>query len=107
MAMIDVKRVRQLFPTQLSQRLIVLMTLVGLGLLLGFALWLRWQYVQHVSYNVDEFTSLWAAKRTLEAGAPLMPSGVLYTRGLLSTYVIAAFLCLGGVDYTIGRLPSV
>ncbi len=71
-------------------------------------LWLRWQYVQTISLYVDEFTTLWAARRTLELGAPLMPSGVLYTRGLLATYVTAlAGLLAGGLTYTVGRLPSV
>ena len=36
-----------------------------------------------------------------------MPSGVLYTRGLLASYLEAAFLTLFGFSYTIGRLPSV
>jgi hypothetical protein len=83
-----------------------LVVLLGLGVLLSFAFWLRWQYIQSVSYNVDEFNSLWAAQRTLEMGAPLMPSGVLYTRGLLSSYLIAGALGLGGATYVTGRLPS-
>jgi 4-amino-4-deoxy-L-arabinose transferase-like glycosyltransferase len=36
-----------------------------------------------------------------------MPSGVLYTRGLLASYVEALFLTLFGFSYTVGRLPSV
>lgn len=76
-------------------------------LLLALALWLRWQYVQTISLYVDEFTTLWAAQRTQEIGAPIMPSGVLYTRGLLATYVTAAVGALVGLDYTTGRLPSV
>jgi len=80
---------------------------VALGALLAQAAWLRWQYVQTISLYVDEFTTLWAARRTLELGAPMMPSGVLYTRGLLATYVTALAGALGGLDYTTGRIPSV
>ncbi len=80
---------------------------VALGALLALAAWLRWQYVQSISLYVDEFTTLWAARRTLELGAPVMPSGVLYTRGLLATYVTALTGAIGGLDYTTGRLPSV
>lgn len=80
---------------------------LALGALLAIAFWLRWQYIQTISLYVDEFTTLWAAQRTLEVGAPVMPSGVLYTRGLLATYVTAAVGALAGLDYTTGRLPSV
>jgi 4-amino-4-deoxy-L-arabinose transferase-like glycosyltransferase len=75
-------------------------------LLLATAFWLRWHYLQTISLYVDEFTTLWAAQRTQEVGAPLMPSGVLYTRGLLATYVTALFGAVAGLDYTTGRLPS-
>lgn len=80
---------------------------MALAAVLALAFWLRWQYVQTISLYVDEFTTLWAAQRTQEIGAPIMPSGVLYTRGLLTTYVTAAVGALVGLDYTTGRLPSV
>lgn len=85
---------------------LVAATVVGLAVVLGVALWLRWRYLQEISLYVDEFTTLWAAQRILETGGPFMPSGVLYTRGLLATYVTAAFAALGGPSYTVGRLPS-
>jgi len=81
-------------------------SLAMLGLLLALGFWLRWQHIQHVSLHVDEFTTLWAARRTLELGAPIMPSGVLYTRGLLATYVTAFAGALAGLDYVTGRLPA-
>jgi 4-amino-4-deoxy-L-arabinose transferase-like glycosyltransferase len=84
----------------------LLWTIIGLLALLGIALWLRWQYVRDISLSVDEFTTLWAARRVLETGAPIMPSGVLYTRGLLTTYVTAAFELIGGDNVIVGRLPS-
>ncbi len=82
-------------------------TLLGLLALLALAAWLRWRYATEISLYVDEFTTLWAAKRVMASGVPIMPSGVLYTRGLLATYVtaLAGFLA-GGLTYTAGRLPS-
>ena len=53
---------------------------------------LRWRYATEISLYVDEFTTLWGAQRILELGAPILPSGVLYTRGLLNTYVTALFI---------------
>ncbi|MFN3982837.1 MAG: ArnT family glycosyltransferase [Caldilinea sp.] len=87
-------------------RLQLLTISVLLAVLLATALWLRWQYLQTISLYVDEFTTLWAAQRTQEVGAPIMPSGVLYTRGLLATYVTALVGAVAGLDYTTGRLPS-
>ena len=77
-----------------------------LGLILVVAFWLRWRYAQTISFYVDEFTTLWAARRVQMLGLPIMPSGVLYTRGLLATYVEAAFLSLFGFSYLVGRLPG-
>lgn len=82
-------------------------TSVGLACLLGLAFWLRWRYVQQVSLHVDEFTTLWAVRKILEKGAPLMPSGVLYTRGLLNSYLIAGVAWFSGLTELAGRLPSV
>ena len=75
--------------------------------LLAVGFWFRWRYVQQVSLDVDEFTTLWAARRILETGLPSMPSGVVYTRGLLNMYITALFGAIGGLTYTVGRLPSV
>jgi hypothetical protein len=82
-------------------------TLLGLAALLLLGGLLRWRYATTISLYVDEFTTLWAAQQVLERGVPLMPSGVLYTRGLLNTYVTALGGALGGgLTYTAGRLPS-
>ena len=80
---------------------------VALAALLGLALWLRWRFAQGVGLHVDEFTTLWAAGRTLEQGVPLMPSGVHYTRGLLNTYAVAGVAALTGLTPIVGRLVSV
>ncbi len=58
-------------------------TLGGLTLLLALAGWLRWDALRSLSLYVDEFTTLWAARQVQAHGLPIMPSGVLYTRGCL------------------------
>ncbi len=83
------------------------MSIALLCLILAVAFGLRWRYAQTISLYVDEFTTLWAARRVQMVGVPIMPSGVLYTRGLLSTYIEAAFLSIFGFSYWIGRLPSI
>lgn len=75
-------------------------------MLLVVAFWLRWQYIQQVGLHVDEFSSLWAVRRVLDHGIPLLPSGVIYTRGLFHTYLTALFMQIGGFSFTTGRLPS-
>ena len=80
--------------------------IVGMGLLLIVAAWLRWQYVITISPYIDEFTTMWAAKQILALGVPIMPSGVLYTRGLLDTYITALFMGIGGDSFMVGRFPS-
>jgi hypothetical protein len=82
-------------------------TFLALFALLALAGWLRWRYASEISLYVDEFTTLWAASRVMANGVPIMPSGVLYTRGLLATYVTAlAGALAGGLSYSAGRLPS-
>jgi hypothetical protein len=73
--------------------------LVGLGL--------RLAYASHASPYIDEFATVWAAQRTLVAGVPSLPSGAIYTQGLLYTYLEAGVLALVG-DYSpfLSRLPS-
>lgn len=78
--------------------------LIGL-VTVGF--WLRWRFIHDVSPDVDEFTTLWAARRIVESGLPSLPSGVIYTRGILNMYITALFIGLGGLTYVVGRLPSV
>ncbi len=70
------------------------------------AIWLRWRYIMNVGLHVDEFSTLWGSRQVMDSGLPLMPSGVLYTRGLFSTYLIAAVGKLFGLTYVVGRMPS-
>lgn len=77
-----------------------------LCLLLLIGLYFRWQYATTISLFIDEFTTMWAAQRILGIGLPIMPSGVLYTRGLLSSYVEALFLAIH-FSPLVARLPSI
>ena len=85
-----------------SRRLHLLLGLAGVIALLALAFWLRWQYATQVNLHVDEFTTLWAARQTQAHGAPFMPSGVLYTRGLLSSHLVALAQILS--DEVLGAL---
>lgn len=80
--------------------------IAGMSVLLIAAAWWRWHYVVTISPYIDEFTTMWAAKQILALGVPIMPSGVLYTRGLLDTYITALFMGIGGDSFIVGRLPS-
>lgn len=93
-----------LIARRLAATYLIIAALIGL---LAVAFWLRWHFVHNVSPDVDEYTTLWAARRILETGIPSMPSGVVYTRGLLSMYITALFGAIGGLTVVVGRLPSV
>ena len=84
-----------------------LLGLIGVFALLALAFWLRWQYATQVNLHVDEFTTLWAARQTQAHGAPFMPSGVLYTRGLVSSYLVALAQILAGDAPLVGRTLSI
>ncbi|MCZ7567186.1 MAG: glycosyltransferase family 39 protein [Ardenticatenaceae bacterium] len=72
--------------------------------LLGLAL--RLVYSLRSSLYVDEFTTIWAARQALAHGLPWLPSGVLYTRGLLSVWLQATFVPLLGDGEWAARVPS-
>lgn len=85
-------------------RAFVLFTLGGL-ILVAFIL--RLLYLGRISLYIDEFTTMWAAKRILKYGLPWTPAGVLYLRGVLFTYLDALFIYLLGFSEGAARLPSV
>ena len=70
-----------------------LQTITILGLILaGFALRLRYLMTTHPFF--DEYTTVLAARQILQYGWPVLPSGLFYEHGLLSTYVIVPFTAL-------------
>lgn len=85
-------------------KIIFVCLLLGL-LILG--LYLRLLYVGRVSLHFDEFMTIWAAKNVLQRGLPFLPTGDLYSHGLLSTYLEALFLRLFGFQEGLLRLPNV
>jgi hypothetical protein len=80
---------------------------VALGALLGAtaAYWL-WFGLTQRSVVGDEGISLLAAQGVLDHGYPRLPSGFLYNRAYLPTYVLAASLALGGWNDLAIMLPS-
>jgi len=60
--------------------------------LAGFALRLRYLTTTHPFF--DEYTTVLAARQILRQGLPILPSGLFYEHGLLSTYLIAPFTAL-------------
>lgn len=71
------------------------------------AAWLRWLYARTAMPHVDEYITLWAAQQTLEQGIPRMPSGVIYPRGLVVSYLVAALGAGAGVTLMMGRLLNI
>jgi hypothetical protein len=87
-----------LVPTRLRQFLILLLLLVALALRLG-----HWEAR---IFHIDEYISMLAAQMTLLKGAPILPSGLLYHQGLLTSYLAAPLLGLLGFSEEIARWPS-
>ncbi|MCC6176621.1 MAG: hypothetical protein IT305_15035 [Chloroflexi bacterium] len=55
----------------------------------------------------DEARLALAARGILEHGLPILPDGLLYTRGLLPAYAEAAAFAVGGFSDQIARLPAI
>jgi 4-amino-4-deoxy-L-arabinose transferase-like glycosyltransferase len=86
-----------------------LLTLLAVVVLTGVAFWIRLDGLQgwDGTLTVDEARLAMAARGVLESGLPRLPSGWIYTRGLLATYLTApSFALLGETDFA-ARLPAV
>jgi hypothetical protein len=89
-------------PAQIVTAVLVL-ALTGLGL------WIRLYGLQgwDGTLTVDEARLAMAARGVVETGLPKLPSGWVYTRGLLATYLTApSLMLLGASDFAV-RLPAV
>lgn len=84
-------------------------TLVAVVLLTVLALWIRQDGLQgwDGTLTVDEARLAMAARGVVETGLPRLPSGWVYTRGLLATYLTAPSLALLGETDFAARLPAV
>ena len=89
--------------SRLSSRLVWLV--VGIALLIGaFA---RFESVVGMSFYGDEETTAFAARSVIEAGRPMMPSGMDYNRAPLYSYMAAAAAAVFGLDAEFSyRLPA-
>ncbi|RMF01942.1 MAG: hypothetical protein D6768_09455, partial [Chloroflexi bacterium] len=67
-------------------------TVILLLILAGFFLRLLYATTSHPFF--DEYTTVLAARQILRHGWPVLPSGLFYEHGLLSTYLIAPFAAL-------------
>ena len=93
-------------PGLLSSGLVI----VGLvAALTVAALWLRVHGLEgwDGTLTVDESRLAMAARGILESGLPRLPSGWVYTRGLLATYLTAPSFALIGMTDFAARLPAI
>jgi 4-amino-4-deoxy-L-arabinose transferase-like glycosyltransferase len=80
---------------------------LGLILVLALALRLRDLHLAYGSLSGDEARLTLVARGILEHGWPLLPSGHVYTRGLVQAYLTAPSLAIFGPGDLAPRLPSV
>ncbi|MCC7372235.1 MAG: glycosyltransferase family 39 protein [Chloroflexi bacterium] len=85
------------------------LTLVAVLALTLAALWIRLDGLQgwDGTLTVDEARLALAARGINQTGLPRLPSGWVYTRGLLATYLTAPSLALLGESDFATRLPAV
>ncbi len=87
-----------------SARFLILWCSVGL-LLVAFLF--RVDRVVARVFHVDEYISMLAAQMTAVKGTPVLPSGIWYPQGLLTSYLAAPFVWLStGVQEELLRWPS-
>jgi len=80
---------------------------IVLSVILSFGFILRVHDLGHDSLWIDEGFTVNAALETLEKGYPELDSGLLYKRGIVSTYLIAGSIGLFGEGHVPSRMPSV
>ncbi len=82
----------------------IIQALLIAALLLAFAM--RVVYLTRFDFHEDEFYSMLAISRTMEQGAPVLPSGLFYDKGLAYTYLTAVLAKLAGFSETLARWPA-
>lgn len=84
---------------QLAHR-VMLLVIVGVGA------WLRFWGLANVGLHGDEETMAMAVMGILHEGAPILPSGMFYPRGMTQLYLMASSVQLFGESEWAFRLPS-
>ncbi len=79
----------------------------GLVLIMLLAIPMIGYHLSYEPYWQDELTSYYAAKGILAHGVPVMPSGFLYPKGELYSYILALSIALFGEQNGMIRLPAV
>ncbi|MBA2448230.1 MAG: glycosyltransferase family 39 protein [Chloroflexi bacterium] len=94
---------------RVSERALSLAGVAVVVVATALGLWLRLHGLPGAdgTLSIDEARLALASRGILEHGLPQLPSGWIYTRGLLSSYpVTLAFALLGTSDFAV-RLPSI
>jgi len=92
--------IRQLAKELLKSHIILLFLII-----LGFILRIYQLSIQ--SFWLDEAISSIAAVALMQNGLPVLPSGIVYNRAILNTFLISTSFNLFGINEFAARLPSV
>lgn len=87
----------------LDERLFIPLALFILTLV---GLYFRLTYARTTSPYIDEYTTMWVARRTIQYGYPVFSTGAIYSQGMLFTYIDALFIHLFGLSELVARIPS-
>lgn len=74
-----------------------------ISLFIGFGL-IR-LLITPLNFWVDELYHVFAAQGILETGQPVHPSGLLYTRSLITTFIVAVSFQIFGISEFAARIP--
>jgi len=93
--------------TQVTNRLTPKSTLVILFALTAIGFYLRFNNLGDNSFSTDEAITTYASIGLLEHGTPVLPSGIVYNRALLNSYLIALSFDIFGISEVSARIVSV
>jgi hypothetical protein len=92
---------------QVTDRLTPKSTLVILFALITIGFYLRFNNLGDNSFSTDEAITTYASIGLLEHGTPVLPSGIVYNRALLNSYLIALSFDIFGISEVSARIISV